>query len=188
MIVSIRRWPKPIALAGMVLAPMLVAGCSGADAPAPTSSPNLSAPSQAPSAPSASGQDQRQAVEAAYTQFWPRTMHADDKPEDTWHDALAAVATDPQFTTTLNAMRYQKQAGIKIYGDVTARIVSVEVSGDTAKVVDCQDASHTGQADAKTGDRKTVGVPRNPVNASLKRDSSDGQWKVAEVSFPGGTC
>ncbi|WP_158684532.1 hypothetical protein [Amycolatopsis orientalis] len=188
MIVGTRRWSQLVALAGAALAPMLVASCSGGDAPAPASSPNPSAPSQTPSAPSASGQDQRQAVEAAYTQFWPRTMHADDNPEDTWHDAVAAVATDPQLTTTLNAMRYQKQAGIKIYGDVTARIVSVDVTRDTAKVVDCQDASRTGQADAKTGDRKTVGVPRNPVNASLKRDTSDGQWKVAQVSFPGGTC
>lgn len=188
MIVGTRRWSQLVALAGAALAPMLVAGCSGEDAPAPTSSPTLSAPSQIPSAPSTSGQDQRQAVEAAYTQFWPQTMHADDKPEDTWHDTVAAVATDPQLTTTLNAMRSQKQAGIKLYGDVTVRIVSVEVNGDTAKVVDCQDASRTGQADAKTGDRKTVGVPRDPVTASLKRDTGDGKWKVAQVSFPGGTC
>lgn len=166
---------------------MLLAGCSGENtpAPSPSSSPNLSAPSQAATS---SAQDERAAVETAYTQFWVSTFHASDKPENTWHDVVAAVAVDPQLTTTLNAMQSQKQAGIKVYGDVTARIVSVQITGASAKVVDCQDGSRAGQADAKTGDRKTVGVPRNPVNADLKRDGADGRWKVAQVTFPGGTC
>ncbi|MGC7093954.1 hypothetical protein ACPZ19_04760 [Amycolatopsis lurida] len=127
-------------------------------------------------------------MEAAYTAFWSRSLQADDKPVDAWHDEIAAVAVDPQLTTTVEAMRNQKQAGITVYGDVTARITSVDINGDGAKVVDCQDASRTGQADAQTGDPKTVGVPRNPVNADLIRVGPDGLWKVSQVSFPGGTC
>jgi len=180
---STHRHPLHVGLVSA--AAVLLAGCSSSGAPAPATSPNLSAPSQAPSS---SGQDDRVAIEAAYTAFWSRSLHSGDKPEDTWKDTMTVVAVDPQLTTTLNAMRYQKQVGIKAYGDVTARIVSVQVNGASAKVVDCQDASHTGQADAKTGDPKTVGVARNPVNADLKRDSADGQWKVAQVAFPGGTC
>lgn len=188
MIVGTRRGFQLVALASAVLAPMLVAGCSGGNAPAPTSSPSLSAPPQAPSAPSTSAQDQRQAVEAAYTQFWPRSLQVAQKPEDAWRDALAAVAVDPQLSTTLSGMRQQKAAGLTTYGEVTVRISSVEVAGATAKVVDCQDASHAGQADARTGDRKTVGVPRMPVHATLVRDTADGQWKVSQIDFPGGAC
>ncbi|WP_143086461.1 hypothetical protein [Amycolatopsis saalfeldensis] len=173
------------ALAGAVA--LLLAGCGGVD-PVPGSPPSRSVPSQVPSAPNSSGQEQRQAVETAYTAFWFSTFHASDKPEDTWHDMLAAVAVDPQLTATLNAMQYQKQADIKVYGDVAARIVSVQITGSSAKVIDCQDGSQAGQADAKTGGHKTVGVPRNPVNADLKRDGADGQWRVAQVRFPGGTC
>ncbi|MFI7123761.1 hypothetical protein [Amycolatopsis sp. NPDC049868] len=164
---------------------VLLVGCGGGAGQVSPSASNLSAP---PQAASSAGQDERAAVEAAYSAFWSRTLQTDDEPEDTWRAAMAAVAVDPQLTTTLNAMRAQKQAGIEVYGDVTARIQSVQIDGASAIVRDCQDASRTGQADSTTGDPKTVGVPRNPVSADLKRDSSDGRWRVAKVAFPGGTC
>ena len=101
---------------------------------------------------------------------------------------MAAIAVDPQLSTTLDAMRRNKTMGLTTYGDVTVRISSVEIAGGTATVVDCQDASHAGQADAATGARKTVGVPRMPVHATLVRDPADGQWKVSQLDFPGGAC
>lgn len=188
MIVGTRRWPQLAVLAATALAPMLVAGCSSGDAPAPTSSPTLSAPSQAPSAPSTSGQDQRQAVEATYAQFWPRSLAIPNTPEDTWRNAMAAIAVDPQLSTTLEAMHRNKQVGVKPYGDVTTRISHVEVRGDRATVIDCQDGSRSGQADAATGDRKTVGSPQIPIHAQLARDAADGQWKVSQLEYPGGPC
>ncbi|HWD05820.1 MAG TPA: hypothetical protein VG674_25560 [Amycolatopsis sp.] len=179
------RWQLRVSLVSVAV---VLAGCSGGNAPAPTSPPNLSAPPQTSAVPTSSADEQRQAVEFAYSQFWHSTFHTADQPESNWHDAVAAVAVDPQLTTTLGAMRAQRQAGVAVYGDVTARIVSVQVTGDSAKVVDCQDDSRAGQADAKTGKRKTVGVARNPVTAELKRGSADGRWKVSQVAFPGGTC
>ncbi|ASR36611.1 hypothetical protein BAY61_18195 [Prauserella marina] len=176
---------RRLAVVSAVLVPLLGAGCSAGSEPAATaSSPNLSAPSQNAATPS--DKDSGKDIEAAYSDFWVVSLTIDDKPEETWRDELGAVMVEPQLSITLDAVRSQAQAGITVYGDVTARIVSVEVAGDAATVVDCQDASRTGQADAETGDRKTVGVERNPVNAELKR--VDGQWKVAQVSFPGGTC
>ncbi len=177
------RRTLPVALAGS--AAVLLVSCSGGTGRVSPSSTNLSAP---PQTASSSGQDERAAVETAYSAFWSRTLQTDDEPEDTWRAAMTAVAVDPQLTTTLNAMRTQRQSGIKVYGDVTARIQSVQIDGASAKVADCQDASRTGQADATTGDPKTVGVPRNPVAADLKRDNTDGRWRVAKVAFPGGTC
>ncbi len=184
--VSTRR-ALPAVLAGSTVV-LLMVSCSADTGQVSPSSPNLSAPSAPPQSASSSGQDERAAVESAYSAFWSRTLRTDDEPEETWRAAMAAVAVDPQLTTTLNAMRRQKQAGINVYGDVTARIQSVRIDGASAMVSDCQDASRTGQADAATGDPKTVGVSRNPVSADLRRDSTDGRWRVAKVAFPGGTC
>ncbi|NKQ51980.1 hypothetical protein HFP15_03685 [Amycolatopsis sp. K13G38] len=164
----------------------LVAGCGSAPQPTTLSSVNLSAaPSQAPAPPV---QDERAAVEAAYTQFWPRSSQAPHKPEDTWQGTMALIAVDPQLSITLEAMHRNRAAGLTTYGEVVVRISSVEVAGNTATVVDCQDASRAGQADAGTGDPKTVGVSRMPVTAAMKRDPVSGQWKVAQLNFPGGAC
>lgn len=187
MVVRTRRWQLCIGAASLLFAPVLAAGCSGEeDSAPPAPSPDLSAPSQA--TPSSSAPDERQEVEQAYTQFWPRSLQVGQRPEETWRDGMAAVAVDPQLSTTLASMRQQKDAGITTYGEVTVRISSVEITGNSAKVVDCQDGSRAGQADASTGDKKTVGVPRMPVHAALVRDTADGQWKVSRVEFPGGEC
>jgi hypothetical protein len=127
-------------------------------------------------------------VENAYTQYWPRSAQTPHKPEDTWHDEMTAIATEPQLSTILEAMHRNKNAGLTTYGDVTVRVSLVEITGNNAKIVDCQDASRAGQADARTGDRKTVGVQRMPVHATLVRDAADGQWKVSQLDFPGGAC
>src|SRR5205823_477731 len=84
-IVHTRRWSRGCAVAGAAVVPVLAAACSGGD-PAPP--PNAPVP-QAPSAPSSSGQDERAAVEATYTQYWPRSAQTPHQPEDTWHDAMA---------------------------------------------------------------------------------------------------
>ncbi|KAA9159426.1 hypothetical protein FPZ12_020180 [Amycolatopsis acidicola] len=178
------RWSRSIIVAAILLPPLAACSSGTGSDPAPSSQPNLSAPSQSTSP---SVQNEQAAIEDAYTSFWTHALHTSDQPEDRWHDSMAEVAVDPQLTTTLNAMQQQKQSGVKVYGDVTARIASVQVTGASAKVTDCQDASRTGQADAKTGDPKTVGVERNPVSADLVR-GTDGRWKVSQVTFPGGTC
>lgn len=180
-------WPRIAAIAAIAVLPIAVIGCSGDESALPPST-RPAAPAQSSASASASAPGQQAAITSAYNNFWFRLSHADEKPEDTWHDALAAVAVDPQLSDTLKAMHQQKQTGVTVYGDVTARISSIVVHGDTAKLVDCQDASRSGQADVRSGDHKTVGVSRNPVNASLQRDRSDDQWKVARIAFPGGTC
>ncbi|WP_143086496.1 hypothetical protein [Amycolatopsis saalfeldensis] len=173
------------ALAGA--AALLLAGCGGDD-PAPASPPSRSAPSPVPSAPNPSGQDQKQAVEAAYTQFWPRSLAIPGTPESAWRNAMAELAVDPQLSITLDAMSRNKQAGVKPYGDVTTRISRVELDGDHATLNDCQDGSRSGQADAATGDRKTVGTSQIPIRAHLVRDVADGRWKVSQLEYPGGPC
>lgn len=188
MLTRAGRLRHVIALTGAAAVTVGLAGCSGGASQPRPSSPNLSAPSPGPTAPSSAPSDGKEAVVAAYTQFWPRSLDAGNGPEDSWRGALAAIAVDPQLSTTLAAMARQKAAGITTYGQVAVRILSVEVSGSTAKVVDCQDASHAGQADARTGAKKTVGVARMLVHAMLVRDTANGTWKVSKTEFPGGAC
>lgn len=181
-----RSW-RLVVLAGAAVIPAL-AGCSGASEPAQPPSSTLSAPQQESSAAGESRHEQENAVKTAYTQFWPRSLAIPNSPPKTWRNALAEIAVDPQLTTTLEAMRRNKQAGVKPYGEVTTRISSVDVHGDRSTVIDCQDGSRSGQADAATGDRKTVGTKSIPIHAELRRDSADGRWKVSRLEYPGGQC
>lgn len=176
-----------VAATGMSL---LVSSCSSGAAtptgPAAPSSVNMSLPSPMPSSSSAATND-RDAAATAYTEFWSRLNQVPSEQESAWLPALSAVATDPQLTTTVQAIRFQAIAGNTIYGTVVTHITTVDLSGDQATVHDCQDASHTGQADAKTGKPKTVGVPKNPIIGTVVRGTDDA-WKVSRITYPGGTC
>jgi hypothetical protein len=169
-----------------VAASMMSAGCSGgADAPAAsTSTAPISAPSASPKSPSAA--DDRAAVETAYRDFWSRLDQAPTQQESQWRASLNEVAVDPQLATIIQAITYQSAIGVTAYGTEAAHVMSVELSGSQATLKDCQDASHSGQADAKTGKPKTVGVPKNPITATLIR--TDGSWKVSLITYPGGSC
>ncbi|MFD8497749.1 hypothetical protein [Amycolatopsis sp. NPDC059657] len=159
-------------------------GCSGSPAQKPE--PGTANTSVPPLPTSSVATDDRLAVETAYREFWNRLDRVPTLDESQWRSTLTEVAADPQLTITLDALGQQKRSGITGYGTETARILSVDVSGQSATVKDCQDASQSGQADAKTGKPKTVGVPRNPIAASLIR--TDGGWKVSQITYPGGTC
>ncbi|RJQ77673.1 hypothetical protein D5S17_14725 [Pseudonocardiaceae bacterium YIM PH 21723] len=96
---------------------------------------------------------------------------------------------EPELTRLIRGYEQLQQSGTTLYGTVEPHLKSVEVvtNGSAAKVIDCQDAGHSGQADAASNKAKNVGVARNPVNALVKRDS-DGHWKVADIAYPGGEC
>ncbi len=129
------------------------------------------------------------AVEAAYREFWAVGQTFDrDYPPGRWRQVLARVATDPILSRALSGARLQREHGVVLYGEVILRLRVVSVlPGGAARVADCQDTSRTGQADAKTGKRRTVGVPRTPVSASLVR-GADGRWRVSDVKYIGGGC
>lgn len=130
--------------------------------------------------------DERDSIVAAYERFWTASHQVPHQPESTWDDAMSEVAVDPQLELTLQGMLFQQESGRTSYGEVTSRVSNVEIDGDEAMVIDCQDASKSGQADIETGAKKTVGVERNPVETRMERH--DGSWKVAEISYPGGEC
>lgn len=104
-----------------------------------------------------------------------------------WHDQLAEVAAEPQLSRMVDNLKALQSRSLTVYGSPEDHVTKIDVVGNSATVQDCQDASATGQADAKTGDRKTVGIPHSPVVARMQH-GTDGKWRVAEISYPGGTC
>ncbi|MCO1575184.1 hypothetical protein M8C13_05345 [Crossiella sp. SN42] len=171
----------------VLLAPGLLLGtaCTPKDT---TSSPKpKSSTTTQPVAPTSSAADASVAVKTVYEEFWQLASTIDKRPESEWRPSLSKVATDPQLTRSVQGLGLLREQSIALYGAPTARITSVDVAGSRATVQDCQDGSKAGQADAKTGKPKTVGVERNPITATLLREG-EGRWRVSDVVFGGGAC
>lgn len=163
----------------MSCAALLVGACS--------SSP--SAPDTTPARtdlPSPSVDADRTAVSAAYDRFWSKSRPLASRPSLEWEPQLRLIAAEPQRSQLLESFRNLRDRNIQLYGEVVSHVLSIDITGDQARLSDCQDASKAGQADATTGQHKTVGVARNPVSARLVREGTD--WKVAEISYPEGVC
>jgi len=133
--------------------------------------------------------DDLAAVEAAYRAFWPVVATFHEEPESRWRTVLGRVAVDPQLSFAIAATRQQRRNGITVYGQAVPRAPEVTFGGGSrrATVRDCADFSRTGQADARTKKRRTVGVARTPVSAVLLMGAGR-QWRVSQVSFLGGQC
>lgn len=162
-----------------------VSACHSTAAPqVPPSSPSSVVPTATATTPA---RDERAAVEADYRRFWSVSWNVDKQPPARWRPVLAGVSVDPVLTRLLAGTKAQREAGIRLYGQVVARPAVTRIAQGRAEIKDCQDASNAGQADAASGKRRTVGVARTPVTAFLVR-GSDGVWRVSDVRYPGGSC
>ena len=101
----------------------------------------------------------RAAVEQAYRQFWLVTWSVDrEHPASDWRRVVAAVAVDPELSLVVSGTQRLRQNGLTSYGEPVPHPSVLPVQGaGVARVRDCQDASHSGQADAVTGQARTVG-------------------------------
>ncbi len=179
-------------VAGVLVAACLLSGCSHRPAaevqPAPsTSVPVASSPATGPPSGGRSKPPVAEQVLAQYTVFWTVITPASRAPADRRRAILAPYTTDPELSRLLRGLAAAEAVGEGQYGAEVPRATVTSVRGDTAAVRDCQDASHAGKISLKTGKPITVGVPRNPVNATLRR-GPDGRWRVSTVEFTGRTC
>jgi hypothetical protein len=128
-------------------------------------------------------------VETAYRRFWLIEAVFDSRyPQSRWASVLAQVAVDPILTRLVDGAVVQHRNGVRVYGQVLPRPTIPAVNGArSVTITDCQDDSHTGQADAVTGEPRSVGIARTPVTAKLVR-SADGAWRVSDVRYTGGRC
>ncbi len=101
---------------------------------------------------------------------------------------LGQAAVDPALSRAVAAAEVHQREGITLYGLVVPHPTAITFSGaNRASLTDCQDAHAAGQADARTGRHKTVGVARSPVQATAVR-SGDGAWRISEATYTGGKC
>lgn len=187
------RWTGRLVQAATYVAVVGAAGCSSSTtSPAPTSSNangrGTEATSTVAGAPSPSGTRGSENVEKAYRDFLVVNVSFTRLPESRWRSELGRVATDPQLSFAIAVSRQQRRNGIALYGRINPRAPQVTMQNSRqATLRDCADFSTTGQADARTGRPKTVGIARTPLLVKLAK-GTDGRWRVAAVDFPSGTC
>lgn len=178
------RW-RPVlvcALAGVLSSGL--AGCAkdadGAAAPAPSVT--------APASPAASPVDEQAALLAQYRKFWASLTPISRLPEPERQPALAELAVDPALKSLLAGMRQADIKGQVFYGmNVPRPEVRINPDATTALVDDCQDSSNAGIAMKETEERVTVGVERNHVSVTMKKQPG-GPWKVAFIDYAKSPC
>ena len=163
---------------------------TAAASPSPSSAPqgsartSLSATAGTNSGLPAGESADRAAVESQWVKSWDvylelaRTAAAD-------REALAATVTvDPTKANMLTDAAQFDSQGLQTYGTLGHRISwPQDINGKTTALIDdCQDRSGAGAYKTSTGDKITVGVPRDHYQGSLVK-GDDGVWRVAEVYY-----
>jgi len=183
---------EPRRLAALALAQILaLAACStngpGASQPRTASTPVATITLPSPPSPTASDDAAKTAVLTAYSAFWkalPAASRLDEGPRE---ELLGRYLMSPALGTVIRTLAAQTASRKGPYGVNLPRPEVAAIVSGTASVRDCQDSSHAGVEDRKTGRKLTVGVPRNPVRATLRR-GDDGLWRIATIEYPGGSC
>lgn len=203
---------KPAALiAALTIACALFAGCtsgSGVNTETldPTTSTATASPASASPSPSSAPQSSavaspsatvgtdsgltagesadRASVESQWVKSWDVYLAIARTPAADREALIATVAVDPTKANMLSdAAKFDSQ-GLETYGALGHRISWPQpINGArTALIDDCQDRSQSGSMKTATGDKVTVGVPRDHYQGNLVK-GDDGVWRVAEVYY-----
>jgi hypothetical protein len=121
----------------------------------------------------------RAAAEAQWSRYWEIYAALPHTPEDQWDALLAPLAVEPMITNAKNDAQSIRDEGHDTYGTVGHRFSWTDpiAGADTALLHDCNDGSQAGAFETATGNKITVGVPRQNTMGTLVR--SDGVWKVS---------
>jgi hypothetical protein len=160
--------------------PTAPATISSSTAPIDTSTPTHQPTDGVPAAEAAD----RAAVQEQWIKSWDVYLDIARVPSAERDQLIATVAVDPAKSNMLeDAAKFDSQ-GLETYGDIEHRISWPQpIDGaDTALIDDCQDASQTGSIRTSTGEKVTVGVPRDHHQGTLIR-GSDGVWRVSQVFY-----
>ena len=126
-------------------------------------------------------------VEAAYRRFWAAAATATGRSPEEWRKLLSAVATEPLLSSLVRGFADQRARSRVDYGVVVVRPTVVALEGRRASIVDCQDASRSGERDLNSGLPLTVGSARTPVAAVMRWMPGQG-WLMSEARYVDGSC
>ncbi len=123
-----------------------------------------------------------------YRKFWDSLTPISRMPAPERRAVLAQLAVDPALKSLLAGMTQADAKGEVFYGAAVPRpTVRINPDATTALVDDCQDGAQAGIADKSTGEKKTVGVARNRVSVTMKKQPGE-LWKVAYVDYTKSPC
>lgn len=123
----------------------------------------------------------------AYLRFWQIAQTVDQRPPAQWEPTLQAVTGQPLLDQLLDGFRGQRTRGIRQYGTVTPHATVADLTAGRATIVDCQDASQSGEVNSDTGTVARIGSARTAVAAVLRRDER-GTWHVTEARYLSNAC
>lgn len=159
-----------------------VSGCTASQevgrTATPPASPTGSPPLAAPSARATTVED---AIVEAYTAYWPASTRAVTLPREEARRLLSQYETDDQVEGELKGIARYQEMDREGWGEVVVHVKKVTVKGDTATVLDCMDASRTGEADSRTHKLipGTLSTPYFSVEATMRR-GADGRWRILQ--------
>jgi predicted small secreted protein len=165
------------------------ASSTAAASPSQSSAPQSSAVASPPTAGTDSGLPageaaDRAAVEAQWIKSWDVLLGIARTPAADREAVAATVAVDPIKAKMLEAATALDSQGLDTYGTLGHRISWPQpINGGTNAVIDdCQDRSQAGSLNTATGDKVTVGVPRDHYQGSLVK-GDDWVWRVAQAYY-----
>jgi hypothetical protein len=126
----------------------------------------------------------RAAVESQWVKSWDVYLAIAITPAADREALADTVTVDPTRANLLSDAAQFDSQGLQTYGALGHRISWPQpiAGGTTAVIDDCQDRSQAGSMKAATGDKLTVGVPRDHYQGSLVK-GDDGIWRVAQVFY-----
>ena len=155
--------------------------------PSPTPSvidvppPSSAAPSSLD--PAAQEAADRAAIEAQWVKFWQIYNGIVRTPAEQRSALLDTVAIDPVKSEMIDAAQRFESQGLDYYGSVIQHPYwDFPVGGQSVAVLrDCQDQSKYGSIWVATGEKRSVGVDRNNLQAGFVR-GQDGIWRVQQFN------
>ena len=123
----------------------------------------------------------------AYLRFWQIAQTVDRRPSNQWRPTLEPVTGQPLLDQLLDGFAAQQAHRTLQYGTVDPHPTLADLTADRASILDCQDASRSGEINRDTGIIQKAGSAHTAVAAVLRRDGH-GTWRVTEARYLPDPC
>jgi hypothetical protein len=107
-------------------------------------------------------------------------------PEVPRNQLLAKYLSGSAYSSAAASLSAQAAFHKVSYGEAVVHPEVTSIDSSTAVVTDCQDTSHSGVKDRKTGHKETKGIPRALVITNLT--PVGGTWKIVKIDYRGARC